>query len=619
MAAVKPRTIANMATDALLRSELLSRRKPPGQPNTLVSSPSQLPVEFSNPVFDQLQEDAAMEVNRNPLWELAEAVHSDDASNLFTCIERCSAVKKFQLHTVTDSRDSSNNAAPQVEKIYAILQDNMAATNSHDAILIVAASFNRVAIARTMLAVDAANGVEWSIAQERALDAACTNGHIEVASVISRVNDSQVSSMLDQSLALRYYCLAGDKVHVRGILARDSPDVTIKASLWDACRHGRGDIVVLLTTNARFDPLVDGKDALQLACVNGHVEVASLLLRHDWFTTRELENVLELTTNAGHGDVVALLVQDARVNPGLNKSFTLEQYCFAGDVNRVKAALDGPSFVAAPLPARFLSAASLNGHVAIVKLLLLDPRVDPSAGKNAAIGFSSKYGHDSVVKLLLADPRVDPAADTNYAIRIACLKGHESVVKLLLADPRVDPATYNNVAIQDACLVGYGKVVKLLLADPRVDPTTENNYAIRVASHGGHKRVVKLLLADPRIDPAAFQNDAIRCASSNGHVSVAKLLLPNRRVDPSIGHPTALERASGEGHVDVVQMLLKHPKVVVTKAALVAADERDHGGIIRLLVEKQPRVLQDLIAGATTCRSRVHLRTSCVDAKRLRH
>jgi hypothetical protein len=45
-----------------------------------------------------------------------------------------------------------------------------------------------------------------------------------------------------------------------------------------------------------------------------------------------------------------------------------------------------------------------------------------------------------VVKLLLSDKRVDPSAADNYAIRYASKKGHYDVVELLLADERVDPS-----------------------------------------------------------------------------------------------------------------------------------------------------------------------------------
>lgn len=84
--------------------------------------------------------------------------------------------------------------------------------------------------------------------------------------------------------------------------------------------------------------------------------------------------------------------------------------------------------------------ASENGHSEVVKLLLNDPRVDPSVSYNSAIRFASRNGHSEVVKLLLDDPRVDPSADDNEALRQASQNGHIEVVKLLLADSRVDPS-----------------------------------------------------------------------------------------------------------------------------------------------------------------------------------
>jgi hypothetical protein len=74
-------------------------------------------------------------------------------------------------------------------------------------------------------------------------------------------------------------------------------------------------------------------------------------------------------------------------------------------------------------------------------------------------------------------------------------------------------------------------------------------------------------------------------------------------MDPLIGNPTALERASRAGHIEVVQMLLAHPKVVVTKVALIAADKGDRVDIVRLLLDKPSRVLRDLFECATACKS----------------
>src|SRR3989304_5945772 len=58
-----------------------------------------------------------------------------------------------------------------------------------------------------------------------------------------------------------------------------------------------------------------------------------------------------------------------------------------------------------------------------------------------------KYDQIEVVKLLLQDPKVDPSDQNNYAIRLASRKGHVEVVKLLLQDSRVNPSDHNNEAI----------------------------------------------------------------------------------------------------------------------------------------------------------------------------
>jgi ankyrin repeat protein len=301
-------------------------------------------------------------------------------------------------------------------------------------------------------------------------------------------------------------------------------------------------------------------------------------------------------------------VKDERMNPQLSKSFALEQYCRVGDVNRAKETLDKLARSVyrpdRPLPGAILAGASENGHTNVVKLLLVDPRIDPATrGYDYPITIASRRGHVSIVELLLADPRVDPAPDSNNnPIRDASGRGLVSVVKLLLADPRVDPSLGVPTALEHAISQGHVSIVKLLLADPRVDPAADDNERIRYASRWGHASIVKLLLADSRVDPTADDNYAIKHAALEGHASIVKLLLADPRVDPSMGHPTALERASRTGSVEVVQMLLAHPKVVVTKAALVAADKRDHGDIVRLLIEKQPRMLQTMFASATPCK-----------------
>ena len=192
-----------------------------------------------------------------------------------------------------------------------------------------------------------------------------------------------------------------------------------------------------------------------------------------------------------------------------------------------------------PTPQTRFEYAVRGNKVELVRKLLADPRVDPSANNQRPLYSAILEGHTEVAKLLLHDPRVDPSADNQDAIRQASKYGLLEIVKLLLADPRVDPSAENQEAIRWASAWGKNEVVKLLLADTRVDPSAENQEAIREACGRGHTEVVKLLLSDPRVDPSAEDQEAIRFAIENGNTTVLKLLLADPRVNPEITAQTA--------------------------------------------------------------------------------
>ena len=116
-----------------------------------------------------------------------------------------------------------------------------------------------------------------------------------------------------------------------------------------------------------------------------------------------------------------------------------------------------------------------------------------------ACDFAYGCSYIEVLKLLLQDSRVDPSAENNYAIIRASYHGYTEVVKLLLQDSKVDPSADNNYAFRVASYYSFIDIVKLLLQDSRVDPSAKDNYAFRVASHSGNSQLVKLLLKDPRV------------------------------------------------------------------------------------------------------------------------
>ncbi len=116
----------------------------------------------------------------------------------------------------------------------------------------------------------------------------------------------------------------------------------------------------------------------------------------------------------------------------------------------------------------------------INKFLTQDTTFDPSFHDNLAIRYACMYGSSDiavengkieVVKLLLQDKRVDPSANHNHAIRWAIEKGFSDVVEILLQDNRVNPSDFGNAAIRETSENGFFDLVKLLLKDKRVDPS----------------------------------------------------------------------------------------------------------------------------------------------------
>jgi len=92
----------------------------------------------------------------------------------------------------------------------------------------------------------------------------------------------------------------------------------------------------------------------------------------------------------------------------------------------------------------------MDGRTDMVKLLLEDGRANPGADYNGSIHSASNRGHIEVVKLLLQDPRVDPSTRDNLAVHVAKQNGHTEIVKLLLQHPRVQ-TTYSSSWLKSFC------------------------------------------------------------------------------------------------------------------------------------------------------------------------
>ncbi|KAI8616188.1 ankyrin repeat-containing domain protein [Chytriomyces sp. MP71] len=296
----------------------------------------------------------------------------------------------------------------------------------------------------------------------------------------------------------------------------------------------------------------------------------------------------------GFEDAARELVQTHGSNPRANQSQPLRMAAKAGLEQLVRFLLPQSDPNADPDYSP-LGYASSRGHARILALLLQDDRIDPAEMDNKPIKLASEAGHtDCILHLLHASPQVDPSVDDNYCIRTACTNGHVGAVRVLLADPRVHPAARESAAFLWACGNGHVEVVRLLLADARVDTASQYHGGFREAARRGHLSVVRLLLLDfGLVDPAVEDNYALKWACNNGHVEVARLLLADARTDPAAEASLGLKGAAENGHAEVVQLLLEDGRVDATAGGNFAARyafRRRHLDVVALLEAFDPRV-----------------------------
>ncbi len=188
----------------------------------------------------------------------------------------------------------------------------------------------------------------------------------------------------------------------------------------------------------------------------------------------------------------------------------------------------------------FIDAVLLN-DIECVGYLMNDDSIDPAAENNLALRCACEEGHVQMVKLLLTDPRVQPTLETEKPdteeivnpLVAACQYGHINVAKLLLADSRVKPEVNSNQALRFAIVSGFAEIVELLLQDPSVDPSGDE--CLFYAVQEGSADIVKILLSDERIklelsvpnqsNHSEYLSELCKLALQNNNQEILELLL----------------------------------------------------------------------------------------------
>ncbi|XP_063405881.1 ankyrin repeat domain-containing protein 17-like [Mytilus trossulus] len=343
--------------------------------------------------------------------------------------------------------------------------------------------------------------------------------------------------------------------------------------------------------------------ALSATCLNGHTEVAQLLLDNKAdINSRDTygQTALHSACQNGHTETVKILMEFGMNVNQKNKNGRTPLYvaCKHGCYDTVKYLLDlndqalisrVDTTIKNDKGFSVLHIACFKGHLEVVKLLIdVGMNLNDTTTINVTPLYMACYnGHYETVKYLLhlngktSNSRVDTTIkqkDGLSILHIACFKGHLEVVKLLI-DVGMnlnDTTNAGSTPLHMACQNGHYETVKFLLdlnrqvLNSRVDTTIKQKDGFSVlhrACFKGHLEVVKLL-----IDVGMNLNDTTNAgytplymACQNGHYETVKYLLDlngqtlNSRVDTSIKEEdgwSVLHIACFKGHLEVVKLLI---------------------------------------------------------------
>lgn len=115
--------------------------------------------------------------------------------------------------------------------------------------------------------------------------------------------------------------------------------------------------------------------------------------------------------------------------------------------------------------------------------------VNPAASDCKSLQLAFESGSLAVLDLLLKDPRIDP----NSLLPLIGASKHPEAVKRLLADPRFNPTINYNQALNSACALNNLPVIQLFLADDRIR-IDDSSMALSRAIWGNHLEASKLIL-----------------------------------------------------------------------------------------------------------------------------
>ena len=321
-------------------------------------------------------------------------------------------------------------------------------------------------------------------------------------------------------------------------------------------------------------------ETLQLACINGHLEVIKYFINEKscdpkcW--EQDGKTLLLYASQGGDMNIIRFLITEEHCDskiPNIRGVLPLHIACLHGHLNLVKyfiteqhcnltsQTIDGDT------PLHY---ASKGGHEDIVRYLTTslghDSRTSNSKGL-LPIHIACIHGHLNVVQFYCSIGRFGrsqgPNGDT--LLHYASEGGHEDIVRYLIEMRICDPRNSNKnglLPIHTACLHGHLNVVKFYLSFTGMEESLGPNgdTLLHYATEGGHEEIARYLIAKRICNPKISNNKELlplHTACLHGHLKLVKFYITEQKFTSQCPNDnTLLHYASEGGHLEIIDYLL---------------------------------------------------------------
>lgn len=286
--------------------------------------------------------------------------------------------------------------------------------------------------------------------------------------------------------------------------------------------------------------------ALHVACFQGHVDIAELLLGvgATGKCGGKFSSPLQAAYRGGQEDVALLLLRDiSMIKTQEEYDQALQGAALAGFL-RIIDLLQSPQYTASferhgtKDRAKARTAKAIRGgQLGVLRRFLQKDEDCASLLPSDAVAIAALYGHADVMEFLIAKGMsVDEEGVVGSPLRTASLMNHERCCRLLLDHAvKVDTPGSFGSALQASSIKGHARITNLLLqhgADVNYQSGLYGT-ALQAAAYHGHMEVVGLLLdhkADVNIE--GFSRDAFHAAAEGARYDIIQYLLERGYVSP---------------------------------------------------------------------------------------